>query len=138
MALLSFHSRRDSDKRSQLAADLDDILQAIVTLDSSDTIPEIYCEATDLLRVPSLSLDPVSEQVQTNTQALHNLISKIESLEKEISTFQGSGTTVRSCNVQSTPTYAASASVPPPKDAVASPLVDPSGNLYNQMLVRLI
>ena len=60
-------------------------------------------------------------QVQTNTQALHNLTSKIESLEKQISTFQVSGTTVCSCNVQSTPTYAAAASVPPPKDAVASP-----------------
>ena len=49
------------------------------------------------------------------------MTSKNESLEKQISTFQGSGTTVRSCNEQSTPIYAAAASVPPPKDAVASP-----------------
>ena len=128
-----FISRRDSDKHSQLAADLGDILQAFVTLDSSDTIPEIYCEATDLLRVPSLSLDPVSEQVQTNTQALHNLTSKIESLEKEISTFQGSGTTVRSCNdllMPQLPQYLLQR-MPWPL-----PLVDPSGNLYNQILVR--
>ena len=32
------------------------ILQAIVALDSTDLIPGIYCEATDLLRIPSLSL----------------------------------------------------------------------------------
>ena len=143
LAGLSFHSRRNSDKRSQLAADLDDILQAFLTLDSAYHIPEIYCEATDLLRVPPLSLDPVSEQVQTNTQALHNLISKIESLEKEISVLQGSGTSIRSSIDQSAITYAAAASVTAaasvssPKDAVAScSSIYRPRNLYSLMLIK--
>ena len=67
---LVFHARRDSDNRSQLVANLDDIVQALEVLDSSDTIPTIYCEASQLHRIPPLSLDPVAEQVHSNSQAL--------------------------------------------------------------------
>ena len=56
---LLFHSRRDSDKRSSPAANWDDILQAFDFLDSSDLIPHIFCQALDLLTIPSLSPDPV-------------------------------------------------------------------------------
>ena len=38
---LAFHVRRDSDKRTQLAANLDDIVQAFDVLDSSGLIPNI-------------------------------------------------------------------------------------------------
>ena len=38
---LAFHVRRDSDKRTQLAANLDDIVQAFDVLDSSSLIPNI-------------------------------------------------------------------------------------------------
>ena len=82
---LIHHSRRGSDRRSQLVANLDDILQSFVALDSSDLIPGIYCEATDLLRVPSLSLDPVSEKVEMNTFSLQELASKIDLFEAKIS-----------------------------------------------------
>ena len=54
-----------TDRRSQVSADLEDILQAFVALDSSDFVPKIYCEASDLLKVSPLSLDPISEQVQS-------------------------------------------------------------------------
>ena len=74
-AALPYHSRRGSDKHSQMAAN---IVQAFVVLDTSDLIPGIYCEATDLLQVPSLSLDPVSKNVETNTLSLQNLVSKID------------------------------------------------------------
>ena len=40
-AKLPFHARRDSDKHSQLSADLEDIIVAFDTLDSSDSIPPI-------------------------------------------------------------------------------------------------
>ena len=43
-------------------ANLDDIVQA---LDSSDIIPTIYCEASQLHRIPPPSLDPVAEQLYT-------------------------------------------------------------------------
>ena len=44
-----FHVRRDSDWRSQLAANLDDLVQMFDALDSTARIPPIYCEASDLL-----------------------------------------------------------------------------------------
>ena len=62
----------------------DDILQSFVALDSSNFIPGIYCEATDLLRVPSLSLDPISETVEMNTLSLQELASKIDLFEAKI------------------------------------------------------
>ena len=79
-----FHVRRDSDKRSQLAANLDDIFDM---LDSVARIPAIYCEASDLLRLPPLSLDPVGEQVQSNSQNLKSLTSAVERLENKLSSF---------------------------------------------------
>ena len=89
---LSYHARRDSDKRSQLVANLDDIMQAFDALDSSDLIPAIHCEASELLKLPPLSLDPVAEQVQSNSQALQVLISTVDSLENKLSSFMGSST----------------------------------------------
>ena len=64
---------------------MDDIIQTFLVLDSSDLIPPIYCEATDLLKIPSLSLDPISEKIQSNTLSLQDLATKIEQLEKNIS-----------------------------------------------------
>ena len=58
-ANLVFHARRDSDKRSQCIANLDDILKAFEVLDADNLIPLIFCEASDLLRLPPLSLDPI-------------------------------------------------------------------------------
>ena len=88
---LVFHARRDSDRRSQLVAHVDDILRAFDVLDSSDAIPTICCEASSLHRIPPLSLDPVAEQVHSNSQALQALSSVIESLDKKLSSFLVSG-----------------------------------------------
>ena len=46
-----------------------------------------FCEASELYRLPSLSLDPVSEQVQDNTKALLCLTSVVNSIEKKMSSF---------------------------------------------------
>ena len=86
----AYHIRRGSDKRSQLAANVDDLAEAFIALDSSDLIPGIYCEATDLLRIPSLlSLDPVSEKVETNTLSLNDLVAKVDCLEAKIASLVG-------------------------------------------------
>ena len=47
----------------------------------------LYCEASQLHRIPPLSLDPVAEQVHSNSQALNALSSVIEGLENKLSTF---------------------------------------------------
>ena len=101
---LVYHIRRGSDRRSQISANLDDIIQAFLVLDSSDLIPPIYCEATDLLKIPSLSLDPISEKIQSNTLSLQDLATKIEQLEKKISS---------SSTSQNQGSYAAAASPTP-------------------------
>ena len=84
-ANMPYQARRDSDNRSQMAADIEDLVRGFDALDASDSIPPIYCEANDLLLLPSLSLDPTAEQVQHNTDVLKALISKIENLEKMLS-----------------------------------------------------
>ena len=79
-----FIARRDSDNRSQLMANIDDIIQAFDALDSSGSVPLIFCEANDLLHLPPLSLDPTAEQVKLNTQALQSLTSQIANLEDKL------------------------------------------------------
>ena len=47
-----FNPRCSSEKRTQAAADLEDILLAFSKLDEADKIPQIFCEATDLVKLP--------------------------------------------------------------------------------------
>ena len=56
-ASLGFQAQHDSDKRSQLVANLDNILRAFEVLDPNNLSPTIFCEASDLLTLPPLSLD---------------------------------------------------------------------------------
>ena len=51
---LAYHSRRSSDKRPVVDALLDDILVVFDKLDTVDKLPAIYCEAKELIRLPSL------------------------------------------------------------------------------------
>ncbi len=105
---LVYHQRCGSDKRERIDADLEDILAAFDALDAhiykasqprgraldaKSSVPPIYCEATELPKIPSLSLDPVSEQVQDNTRSLLALTSAVTDLEKKLSTFLTSGGT---------------------------------------------
>ena len=72
---ISYQSRRDSDKRSQLSANLNDIIMAFDALDTNNLIPQIFCEArySDLVKLPPISLDPVAEQVELNSKSLDAL-----------------------------------------------------------------
>ena len=51
--------RRDSDKRSQSRADFEDVWAAFEALDGDDELPAIYCEATDLISLPSPVRSPL-------------------------------------------------------------------------------
>ena len=85
-------------------------------LDSSDAIPTIYCEASSLHRIPPLSLDPVAEQVHSNSQALQALSSVIEGLDKKLSSFLVSGVSSPvATGVQPGVSYAAAASSESPE-----------------------
>ena len=57
---LPFTSRRSSEKRTQATADLEDILLVFSKLDEADKIPQIYCEAAELVKLPPIAADPIS------------------------------------------------------------------------------
>ncbi len=81
---LSFQSRRDSERRSQLTADLEDTLSMFESLDSVEKLPSIFCEATDLIRLPPLSLDSVAEQIQVNTKVIEKLDTSVQELKDQL------------------------------------------------------
>ena len=125
---LHFQARRDLDKHSELVANLEDIIEAFDTLDISDSIPSICCEAIDLLNLPPLSLDATAEQVQKNTEVLQNLESQIGSLEKKLTSLGPAGlASSSSCS------YATAASA-----SSASPAIRPSSSLTGVILLVLL
>ena len=73
---LPYLARRDSENRSQLMANLEDIIVK--------AIPDMFCEASALYLLPTLSLDAVGEQVQANTHVLQSLESAVRGIEQKI------------------------------------------------------
>ena len=84
---LPFLTRRGSEKRSQAAADLDDILSAFDKLDEGENIPDIFCEAVDLVKLPPIVVDALTELVQHNSSALEKIECKLDSLSLSVSSF---------------------------------------------------
>ena len=97
VAGLSYQQRRGSEKRSQAAADLDDILVAFDKLDEIDKLPEIFCEAVDLVLLPPLVADSCTELVQRNSSVLEAIEHKLDSLSIEISNFSSKMGNIESC-----------------------------------------
>ena len=60
---LPFIQQHSSGTRSQAAADLEDVLLAFSKLDEVDKIPPIYREALELVRLPPIATDPISELI---------------------------------------------------------------------------
>ena len=65
---------------------LADIIATFDILDSVEKIPAVYYEATDLIKLPSLTHDPVSKKLDENTTALQSLAHKVEELPSKVST----------------------------------------------------
>ena len=78
-------SMQASEKCLQASAQVDDIIEAINDLDAEDMLPDMFCEATDLLKHPSLSLDPVSEQLCGSRMTLVSLDLSERSLQEQFS-----------------------------------------------------
>ena len=132
-ASLPFQPRRDSDRRSQLVANFEDILKAFEILDSTDSIPPIFCEASDLLKLPPLSLDPIGEQVQANTQTLLALTSSVNTIEDKITSLvrltgslsASNSSTVDSVEKSASYAQVASSLPSPPTDTMSSSIKQP-------------
>ena len=75
-------SRRTTEKRSQAAADLEDIITAFAKFDDNGSIPMIFCEASDLVLLPPIVTDPVCEMVHENSRSLRGLENEIKELSK--------------------------------------------------------
>ena len=120
---LSFYARRDSENRSQLSANIEDLVAAFDALDSKDMLPKMFCEASDLFRLPPLSLDPVAEQVNLNSRSLDMLTTSVKDLECKLSSlFSSISSAGDKANDPSTATSAArAASFLPPSTSPMKP-----------------
>ena len=78
---MHFHVRRDSDRRSQLIANLDDLIQFFDVLDSVDKIPPIHCEASDLLSFTGSCLKNLGGLVERLENKLSSLLDSITSTQ---------------------------------------------------------
>ena len=74
---LVYHSRRNTDKQQLFESVFADLISVFDTLDADHCLPDIYCEALDLLFLSPLELDPVSKQLDTNTKVLQSLCSYV-------------------------------------------------------------
>jgi len=65
--------RRSSDRRQLFDSVYADLINAFNLLDGDDCLPLVYTEAIDLLAIPTLVMDPVSEQISINTAAIESV-----------------------------------------------------------------
>ena len=81
---LPFTQWCSSEKRSQAAAGLEDILLAFSKLDEVDKIPPIYCEALELVRLPPIATDSISELIMGNRACFQEIEAKISQVQDEL------------------------------------------------------
>ena len=93
---LTFQSRRASEGRLQASADFADILSAFDKLDEDDNLPEIFCEAADLVKLPPIVTDSCTEQVLRNSSSLEDIKVKLESLGHGVSNLSAKLVTIES------------------------------------------
>ena len=60
------------------------ILQAFCKLDDIDKVPLIYCEANELVKLPPVTADPVSELVIANSACLKEIEGRISQLHDDL------------------------------------------------------
>lgn len=78
------HQRRGSEKRQVTEVVLADFQIAFDKLDNEDKLPNTFCEANDLIRLPSLALDPVSKKLDSNSSILDSLVHKVQDLPSTV------------------------------------------------------
>ena len=93
---VTFQARHGSDKRSQAAAVLDDLLVAFDKLDELDKLPEIFCEANDLVKLPAVTTDTCTELVQCNQISLTHLEDHVGSLSESLTSLSSKVSEIKS------------------------------------------
>ena len=73
-----------SKGRRQLGFLIRDLLEFFDSLDANDKLPPVYCEPNDLLKLPPLVLDPVSNQIRESCKSLRKIGSSIHELKEHL------------------------------------------------------
>ena len=68
-----YHTRRDTEKRPANIVVCEDLLLAFDKLDSASSIPPIYCEADQLLRIPPISTDGAASLLSDTSSLVDKL-----------------------------------------------------------------
>lgn len=76
---LSFHQRRSCESV------MNDLCSAIDKLDIVNKLPPFFCEACDLITIPSVEVDPVSQRIEQNTVSIDRLTDSFKELPNLIS-----------------------------------------------------
>ena len=90
----TYHTRRFADPVQLFNTILGDLTVAFDKLDLDGCLPPIYCEAADLLTLPTLGLDPVAKQVECNTVAVRGVSDMIRELHFDNRNATDNGTIV--------------------------------------------
>ena len=121
-----------SQRRRSAIKYLEDILAAFEALDTTASLPEMFCEAKDMLKLPSLSLDPVSELVNQNSDSLSEVLTNLSSLKEQLgSSVQSLTTKISTLQSRVAELSTASLNVPPNSPATASPTSPPLQDTAN-------
>ena len=132
---LPFTPRRSSEKRTQAVADLEDILLAFSKLDDTEKIPEIYCEASELVRLPPIAADPISELVTGNRVCLQEIEAKISHLQGELARLNAT-TSSAEANLTSIPSSSSYAVVAREGHSSVSGISVPKANRASSLASR--
>ena len=103
-------------------------------------LPEMFCEASDLFRLPPLSLDPVAEQVNLNSRSLDMLTTSVKDLECKLSSlFSSISSAGDKANDPSTATSAMyAASFLPPSTSLMKPTGRSTGSSTSKFDDRVL
>ena len=76
---------------------MEDTLLAFSKLDEVDKIPPIYCEALDLVRLPSIASDHISELIMGIRACLQEIEAKISQLPDEVASSSATTSSAEAC-----------------------------------------
>ena len=71
-------------------AELWDILKTFESLDASNKLPDIFCEANDQLNILPLALDSDFEQLVDNCKSLNKLGESLQELKEQLTSTRAS------------------------------------------------
>lgn len=82
-----YHARRDTGKRPANAVVCEDLLLAFDKLDSSASVPPIYCEAAHLMRILSMSPGDIASVLSNTSSLVHRFHSEVTEITTNLASY---------------------------------------------------